>query len=108
MKRYGGTQKKACYFFSGSNPLVFHIEMAHKIKNVRERVDAISSSKDKFNLAQGPEPKNIKIHKRDMTHSFVDPSNCERPRPRPVLWDVGPNPRKWVESCYCLSKWRFD
>ena len=33
---------------------------------------------------------------------------CERPRPRPVLWDVGPNPRKWVESCYCLSKWRFD
>ena len=21
---------------------------------------------------------------------------------------VGPNPREWVESCYCLSKWRFD
>ena len=28
----------------------------------------------------------------------------ERPRPRPVLYDVGPNPREWVESCYCLSK----
>ena len=22
--------------------------------------------------------------------------------------DVGPNPCEWVESCYCLSKWRFD
>ena len=22
--------------------------------------------------------------------------------------DVGPNPREWVESCCCLSKWRFD
>ena len=56
----------------------------------------------------------------------ANPSMCERPRPRPVLWcwakptwmggvvllplkmdpfyDVGPNPREWVESCYCLSK----
>ena len=33
---------------------------------------------------------------------------CERPRLWPVIWDVGPNPREWVESCYCLSKWRFD
>ena len=24
------------------------------------------------------------------------------------FYDVGPNPREWVESCYCLSKWRFD
>ena len=31
---------------------------------------------------------------------------CERPRPRPVFMDVGPNPREWVESCYCVSKWR--
>ena len=36
-------------------------------------------------------------------------TSCERPLPRPsFLWDVGPNPREWVESCYCLSKWRFD
>ena len=28
--------------------------------------------------------------------------------PGPFLWDVGPNPHEWVESCYCLSKWRFD
>ena len=42
---------------------------------------------------------------KNIEHTVV---GCERPRPRPVLWDVGPNPREWVESCYCLSKWRFD
>ena len=30
-------------------------------------------------------------------------ASCERPRPRP-FFGVGPNPREWVESCYCLSK----
>ena len=33
---------------------------------------------------------------------------CERLRLQPVLQDVGPNSREWVESCYYLSKWRFD
>ena len=28
--------------------------------------------------------------------------------PGPFYDVVGPNPREWVESCYCLSKWRFD
>ena len=26
----------------------------------------------------------------------------------PFYRNVGPNPREWVELCYCLSKWRFD
>ena len=26
----------------------------------------------------------------------------------PTHFDVGPNPREWVESSYCLLKWRFD
>ena len=40
---------------------------------------------------------------------FMNKLNCKRPHPRPpFLLDVGPNPREWVESCYCLSKWRFD
>ena len=33
---------------------------------------------------------------------------CKRPRLGPFFKDVGPNPREWVESCYCLSKWSFD
>ena len=28
--------------------------------------------------------------------------------PDPFYDVVGPNPREWVESCGCLSKWRFD
>nr|XP_023891713.1 disease resistance protein RGA2-like [Quercus suber] len=75
MKRYWSPSKKVRYFFSGSNPLVFRFEIAHKIKGIRERVDDIAADKDKFNLAQGFEDRKIIIHKRDMTHSFVHPSN---------------------------------
>ena len=76
MKRYGSTSKKVCHFFSSSNnPLAFRFEMANKIKGVRERVDDIADKKDKFNLAQGLEDGNITMHQRDMTHSFVHPSN---------------------------------
>nr|XP_023882072.1 disease resistance protein RGA2-like [Quercus suber] len=75
MKRYWSTSKKVRYFFSGSNPLVFRFEIAHKIKGIRERVDDIAADKDKFNLAQGLEDRKIIIHRREMTHSFVHPSN---------------------------------
>ena len=75
MKRYGSTSKKVHYFFSGSNPLVFRFEMAHKLKGIRERVDEIAALKDKFNLAQGLEDKKITMHRRDMTHSYVNPSD---------------------------------
>ena len=33
---------------------------------------------------------------------------CETAPPPPFFMSVGPNPREWVESCCCLSKWRFD
>ena len=38
-----------------------------------------------------------------LSHSVV-PMRDRAPDP---FYDVGPNPREWVESCYCLSKWRF-
>uniref|UniRef100_A0A2N9GKH8 NB-ARC domain-containing protein n=1 Tax=Fagus sylvatica TaxID=28930 RepID=A0A2N9GKH8_FAGSY len=75
MNRYGSTSKKVRYFFSGSNPLVFPFEMAHKIKDIRKRLDDIAALKDQFNLAQGLKDRKITMHKRDMTHSFVNPSN---------------------------------
>ena len=49
----------------------------------------------------------VKIHTENCTHIYIY-IYCERPRPRPRFMNVGPNPREWVESCYCLSKWRFD
>ena len=75
MHRYGSTSKKVRYFFSGSNPLVFPFEMAPKIKDIRKRLDDIAALKDQFNLAQGLKDRKITMHKRDMTHSFVNPSN---------------------------------
>ncbi|XP_050245841.1 putative disease resistance protein RGA1 [Quercus robur] len=75
MKRYWSTSKKVRYFFSCPNPLVFRFEMAHKIKDIRGRVDNIAADKDKFNLAQAFEDRKITMHGRDMTHSFVHSSD---------------------------------
>uniref|UniRef100_A0A2N9IH49 Uncharacterized protein n=1 Tax=Fagus sylvatica TaxID=28930 RepID=A0A2N9IH49_FAGSY len=74
MKRYGSTSKKVCYFFSGSNPLVFRFEMAHKIKGIRERVDELAALIP-FVTTPGFEDRKITMHRRDMTHSFVNPSD---------------------------------
>ena len=77
MKRYGSTSKKVCHFFSTSNPLVVRFDLAHKIKDIRKRVDDIAALKDKFNLAERLEDRKIiNMHqRRDMTHSFVNPLN---------------------------------
>ncbi|KAK4580609.1 hypothetical protein RGQ29_024305 [Quercus rubra] len=76
MKRHGSTSKKVSNLFSSSNPLAVRFEMAHKIKNIRKRVDEIAAEKDKFNLAQGLEDRKLNMQEmRDMTHSFVDPSD---------------------------------
>ncbi|KAM3739060.1 hypothetical protein ACB098_09G177400 [Castanea mollissima] len=77
MKRYGSTSKKVCHFFSTSNPLAVRFELAHKIKDIRKRVDDIAALKDKFNLAERLEDRKIiNMHqRRDMTHSFVNPQN---------------------------------
>ncbi|KAK4580601.1 hypothetical protein RGQ29_024298 [Quercus rubra] len=76
MKRHGSTSKKVSNLFSSSNPLAVRFEMAHKIKNIRKRVDEIAAEKDKFNLAQGLEDRKLNMQEmRDMTHSLVDPRN---------------------------------
>ncbi|RWR74859.1 putative disease resistance protein RGA3 isoform X1 [Cinnamomum micranthum f. kanehirae] len=36
-----------------SLPLVFHIKMGHKVKKIRERLDAIASERSKFHLTEG-------------------------------------------------------
>ena len=59
------------YFFSGCNPLEFPFEMAHKIKDIRKRLDDIAAGKIQFNVAKRLEDRKIKMHRREMTHSFV-------------------------------------
>ena len=40
-------------FFSPSNPFTFHFKMAHKIREIRERLDLIAAERTKFHLIQG-------------------------------------------------------
>ncbi|KAL4607891.1 hypothetical protein ACB092_09G208400 [Castanea dentata] len=75
MKINGSSRKKVRFFFSGSNPLLFRFKMAHKIKGVREKLDDIAALKDEFGLAIRPEDEKTTMNRRDMTHSFVNPSN---------------------------------
>ena len=70
MKTYGSS-----HFFSSSNPLAVRFAMAHKIKGIRESLDAIDAVKNTFNLAQGLEDKKISMHERRETHSFIPPEN---------------------------------
>ena len=70
-KRHGSTSKKVSHFFSASNPLAVHFEMAHKIKGIRKRADEIVAEKDKFNVGQGLEDRKLNMQeRRDMTHSL--------------------------------------
>ncbi|KAL4607939.1 hypothetical protein ACB092_09G211700 [Castanea dentata] len=89
MKRCKSTCKKVRYFFSGSNPLVFRFEMAHKIKRIRERVDDISALKAKFNLDARLEDRKTTMHRRDMTHSFIPSQNQDADRIVSVIPIVG-------------------
>ena len=41
------------FFSSKHNPLVFRQRMAHKLKNVREKLDAIAKEKQDFHLTEG-------------------------------------------------------
>ncbi|XP_042954996.1 putative disease resistance protein RGA3 [Carya illinoinensis] len=62
--------KKVRIFFSKSNQLVYNLKMGHKIKTIRQKLDAISNDK-KFHLEKRPEEIAIGARKRDDTHSFV-------------------------------------
>ncbi|EOY12519.1 Leucine-rich repeat containing protein [Theobroma cacao] len=39
-------------FFSSSNPLAFGLKMRHRIKEIRERLNAVAADKSKFNLRE--------------------------------------------------------
>ncbi|KAG7950879.1 hypothetical protein I3843_13G138600 [Carya illinoinensis] len=63
--------KKVRIFFSKSNPLVYDLKMGHKIKAIRQKLDAIANDR-KFHLDERPvEQKGVRARKRDDTHSFV-------------------------------------
>ncbi|KAJ7976784.1 Disease resistance protein [Quillaja saponaria] len=75
VKTCGSTSRKVRRFFSSSNSLAFRIRMAHKIKEIREKLDEIAADKIKFHcLVENVVDRRI-VHKREMTHSFVNTSD---------------------------------
>ncbi|XP_030946427.1 putative disease resistance protein RGA3 [Quercus lobata] len=65
--------KKVRIFFSSSNQLVFSLNMACKIKAMRERLNDISNDRDQFQLKLVGCPLETRVvtRGRDQTHSFV-------------------------------------
>ncbi|KAI4317366.1 hypothetical protein L6164_025239 [Bauhinia variegata] len=77
VKMHGSATRKVRRFFSSSNPLVFRIKMAHKIKHVNEKIDEIASDWKKYGLIEH-HPNNLPFITQGMplreTHSHLDAS----------------------------------
>ncbi|XP_023908038.1 putative disease resistance protein RGA3 [Quercus suber] len=75
LKVMGGDKmaKKVRIFFSSSNQLVFSLNMACKIKAMRERLNDISNDRHQFQLklVDCPLETRVVTRGRDQTHSFV-------------------------------------
>ena len=67
----GKMAKKVRTFFSSSNQLVFRFKMAHKIKAIKEKLDAIANDKNKLHLVERPLETWVVSRERDQTYSFI-------------------------------------
>ncbi|KAB2076054.1 hypothetical protein ES319_A06G013600v1 [Gossypium barbadense] len=61
-------------FFSLRNPLLFRLDMARKLKNLREKLDAIAGEKSKFHLREGVGEAEIERNEDRQTSSLVKES----------------------------------
>ncbi|XP_062168286.1 putative disease resistance protein RGA1 [Alnus glutinosa] len=75
MRTYGRTSREVCGLFSCCSAFAFRSQLGHKIKDIRQKLGKIAANKDQFNLIPRLEDRHV-IHgrRRDMTHSFVPPS----------------------------------
>ncbi|XP_041028147.1 putative disease resistance protein RGA4 isoform X2 [Juglans microcarpa x Juglans regia] len=71
---YGSAMAKVRHFFSSPMALSSRLKLAHKIKNIRERLDEINAEKVQFNLTERHEEVHVNPLWREKTHSFIDPS----------------------------------
>jgi hypothetical protein len=62
--------KQVRIFFSKSNQFVYRLKMAHKIKAIRDKLDAINADRQRFHLEVHPMETRVGGG-RDNTHSFV-------------------------------------
>ena len=62
----GSTTRKVHRFFSSTNSLVFRTKIAHKVKEIKARLDEVVADKDKFHLSQRSDNKHF-VHGRGAT-----------------------------------------
>ena len=63
--------KEVRIFFSKSNQLAYGLRMGHKVKEMRERFDAIAAERIKFHLEERCEERQVRYKARQQTHSVV-------------------------------------
>ena len=71
-----------------------------RFKHLVDSEEGMKSFRAKYNI-----PPHVGIRYAAQREWFDE---SVRNRASGPLYDVGPNPREWVESYCCLSKWRFD
>ncbi|MFQ6667527.1 hypothetical protein Gotur_033510 [Gossypium turneri] len=65
------TVKEVRLLFSKSNQLTYSLKMGHKVKALRQILDAIVANRANFYLTNHPLEPPIEVRERDQTHSFV-------------------------------------
>ncbi|KAK4564940.1 hypothetical protein RGQ29_006832 [Quercus rubra] len=74
VEREKGATSQVSKFFSLPNRLIFRMKMAHKLKNVRDRLDAISRERSEFHLSEGVINTEVVDVQRRKTCSLVNES----------------------------------
>ncbi|XP_023912223.1 putative disease resistance protein RGA3 [Quercus suber] len=69
-----GVKSQVSSFFSLQNRLIFRMKMAHKLKNVRDRLESISMERSKFHLREGDINMEVFDIERRQTGSLVNES----------------------------------
>ncbi|CAK9153332.1 unnamed protein product [Ilex paraguariensis] len=69
--RQRGVLNQIIACFTHRNPLVFRLRMAHKVKDIRERLDTIADERDKFHLKEGVTDSQVYDMERRQTSSLV-------------------------------------
>ncbi|XP_014511384.2 putative disease resistance protein RGA3 [Vigna radiata var. radiata] len=70
----GSFSSKVRRFFSSSNPVVYRLRMTHRIQDINTRLAKFAADRNMFAL-QIIDHDTCVVHVREMTHSYVNPSN---------------------------------
>ncbi|XP_059456678.1 putative disease resistance protein RGA4 [Corylus avellana] len=75
LRTYGRPNREVRGCFSGCSALAFRSKLGHKIMGIKEKLSKIAANKDQFNLIARLEDNHVMHRRRDITHSFVLPSD---------------------------------